>query len=107
MIKKIILIGVPVLILVVVLVIALQPSDFRVSRSATMAAAPEAVFPHVNDLHKWEAWSPWAKLDPNAKNTYSGPAAGLGATFAWVGNNQVGEGSMSITESRPNELVQF
>ncbi|HZQ46856.1 MAG TPA: SRPBCC family protein [Verrucomicrobiae bacterium] len=100
-----ILIGLIVLLLVMVVVVALRPSDFRVSRSITISAPPEVVFPQVNDFHRWEAWSPWAKLDPNAKNSFSGPDAGVGAAFAWSGNNQVGAGRMNITESRPGELI--
>jgi hypothetical protein len=88
-------------------VVALQPADFRVTRSATIAAPPEAVFPHVNELKKWEAWNPWGKLDPAMKLTYEGPATGVGAAYAWVGNNQVGEGRMTITESRAHEFVRF
>lgn len=70
-------------------------------------APPEAVFSQVNNLHRWEAWSPWAKLDPAAKNAYQGPAAGVGAAFSWSGNHQVGEGRMTITESRPNDLIRM
>ena len=88
-------------------IVALQPSDFRVTRSATIAAPPETIFSQVNDLHQWEAWSPWAKLDPAAKSSYEGPAAGVGAAFSWAGNNQVGEGRMTITESRPNDLIRM
>jgi uncharacterized protein YndB with AHSA1/START domain len=96
-----------VLIIVFLVIVALQPSEFRVTRIATIAAAPAAVFEQVNDLHKWQAWSPWAKLDPNAKNAFEGPPAGACAAFSWAGNKQVGEGRMTITESRPNELVRF
>ena len=92
---------------VFLIVVALQPSEFRVVRSVTITAPPDAVFPHVNELKKWDAWSPWAKLDPNAKNTFEGPAAGVGAAMSWVGNSDVGEGRMTITESRPAELVRF
>jgi hypothetical protein len=106
MLKKI-LIGLAVVIAAFVVVVALQPSHFSITRSATIAATPAAVFPHVNDLKKWEAWSPWAKLDPNMKTTYRGPSSGVGAVSAWAGNNDVGEGSMTITESRANELVRF
>ena len=106
MLKKI-LIALVVIVVVFLIIVALQPADFRVTRTATMAAPAPAVFAQVNDLHKWEAWSPWAKLDPNAKNTFEGPPTGTGAVFAWAGNNQVGEGKMTITESRPNELVRF
>lgn len=92
---------------VLVIIIAVQPSSFRVARSATMAAPPAVVFAQVNDFQKWQAWSPWAKLDPAAKNTFEGPAAGTGAIFRWAGNNDVGEGKMTIVESRPRELVRF
>lgn len=104
---KILLIAIPVLIAIFLVIVAMQPSDFRVVRSTTIAAPPEAVFPHVNELKKWDAWSPWAKLDPNAKSTFEGPEAGTGAVMTWAGNNDVGEGRMTITEIRPNELVQF
>ena len=104
---KIILIALAVVVVVFLSVVAMQPSDFRITRSATIAAPPEAVFAQVNGLHNWEAWSPWAKLDPAAKSTYEGPAAGVGAAFTWAGNNKVGEGRMTITESRPNVSVQF
>lgn len=106
-----ILIGVAsVLVLAVAIlavVVALQPSEFRIQRTATMAAPPSAVFAQVNDFHKWEAWSPWAKLDPSAKNTFEGPSSGKGAAFAWAGNNKVGEGRMTIVESRPDELIRI
>lgn len=82
-----------------------QPSEFRVTRTITMTSSPAAIFPHVNSLRAWDAWSPWAKLDPDAKNTLSGPDEGVGATMQWAGNRKVGEGSMTITESRPHELV--
>lgn len=88
------------------LVISLQPSSFAVERSATMAAAPGAVFAQVNDLKAWDDWSPWSKLDPNAKTTLSTPSAGKGATFAWAGNDQIGEGNLTIVESKPDELVE-
>lgn len=88
--------------------VALQPSDFSVSRSIVISAPASAVFPHVNDLHQWKAWSPWAKLDPNAKETIEGPSeGGEGAVMKWAGNQSIGEGSMMIIESSPNELVQF
>lgn len=106
MLKKI-LIGLAVVIVAFVIVVATRPSDFRVSRSTTIAAPAAAVFPFVNDLQKFQTWSPWAKLDPECKTTFAGPVAGQGAKFTWAGNNEVGEGSMTITESKPGELVRF
>ena len=104
MLKKI-LIGLSAIIVIFLIVVALQPADFRISRSAVIAAPPAAVFEQINDFQKWNAWSPWAKLDPNAKNTFEGPASGVGAKFAWSGNNEVGEGSMMITDAKPAERV--
>lgn len=106
MLKKI-LIVVVVLILALVVVIVLQPSHFHITRSATIPAPASVVFAQVNELKKWEAWSPWMKLDPNAKSTYEGPAAGKDAAMAWDGNSSVGAGKMTITDSKPNELVQL
>jgi polyketide cyclase/dehydrase/lipid transport protein len=102
-----IVIGVVVVIGVFAVVVAMRPSDFRVERSAVVSAPAPVVFAQVNDLHNWDAWSPFAKLDPAAKQTFEGPRAGTGAAFAWAGNKQVGEGRMTITESRPNKLVRF
>jgi Polyketide cyclase / dehydrase and lipid transport len=96
-----------VLVGLLVIVIAMQPSEFHIERSAKMAAAPGEVFEQVNDFHKWDGWSPWVKLDPNAKNSFEGPAAGEGAIFRWAGNAEVGEGSMTILESRPPEHVRI
>lgn len=87
--------------------ISLQPDTYAVERTTTIAAPPPAVFEHINDFHKWEAWSPWLKLDPNSKNTYEGAAAGEGAVFKWDGNDQVGAGQMTLLESKPAEHVHI
>jgi hypothetical protein len=90
-----------------IIVVAGQPDEFKISRSAKISAPPEKVFPHVNDFHKWEAWSPWAKLDPACKNNFKGATAGKGSIFSWDGNKKVGAGRMTITESRPSDLIRI
>jgi hypothetical protein len=102
---KWILAAVAAVVVIFLAVVALQPSDFRIERSATMAAPAPAVFAQVNDLRSWQAWSPWEKIDPQLKRTYEGPQAGTGAAYAWAGNKDVGEGRMTITESRPGERI--
>ncbi|HJS38682.1 MAG TPA: SRPBCC family protein [Burkholderiales bacterium] len=102
-----VLIGVAVVVVALAAYVASQPSEFSVSRTATFAVPAPTVFAQVNELRKWKAWSPWAKKDPNAKESYEGPAAGTGAIMSWAGNNEVGEGRMTIVESRPAELVRF
>jgi hypothetical protein len=102
-----ILIGIAAVVVVFVIVVALQPAKFRVARTATVPAPPSVVFEQVNVLRNWEPWNPWLKLDPAAKTTYEGPSEGKGAISRWAGNGQVGEGSMTITESRPSDLVRL
>lgn len=89
------------------IVVSRRPAEFRVTRSATMSALPSVVFSQVNDLHKWNTWSPWAKMDPNAQLSYAGPTAGTGASFHWAGNRQIGEGTMTILDSKPSEFIQL
>ena len=81
--------------------VATLPDVYQLTRSAVISAPPEAVFGHLEDFRKWDAWSPWAKRDPNAKATFSGEAKGKGAVFAWDGNSDVGVGKMTIVQSRP------
>lgn len=96
--------GLVVLLLVIILI---QPSEFTVSRSTEIARSPGAVAGYVNNLENWNDWSPWAKLDPKAKYTYEGPRIGKGATFHWDGNKNVGAGTMTIVDVKPGKLVKM
>jgi len=76
-----------------------RPDSFRIIRWTGIKAPPEKIFPLINDFHQWAAWSPWEKLDPHMKRTYSGAASGQGAVYEWSGNSRVGAGRMEILES--------
>lgn len=101
-----ILSGIAVVMVLLVIFILTRPDEFRVERTGSIAAAPEVVFAYINDLDKFQEWSPWAKIDLNCKVTYEGPVAGEGASFRWLGNSKVGEGAMTITGSQPHGMVQ-
>jgi len=102
-----ILIGVAAVIALLVIVVALQPTKFRIARTLKIPAPASAIFPHVNDMRKWLAWSPWERVDPTMKRTYEGSATGVGSIYSWAGNKNIGEGRCTIVESRPNELVKM
>jgi uncharacterized protein YndB with AHSA1/START domain len=106
MLKKI-LIGVAALVAIFVVVVATRPATYTVERSATVAAPPATVFALVDDFQAWERWSPWEDLDPNMKRTFGGPPSGVGARYGWVGNEDVGEGEMTIVASRPPEAIDI
>lgn len=84
---------------------ALKSGDFAVTRSAVIAAPPEAVFKIANDMRRWGEWSPWSKLDPAMKSSQEGPPEGAGAIYHWEGNMEVGKGTMRVTESKPSERI--
>jgi hypothetical protein len=105
MLKKILLI-LGALVLALVLAAATRPDDFRMERSIVINAPAEKIFPLVNDLGQWGAWSPWEKKDLAMKRKLSTPSAGVGASYDWQGNSYVGTGRMLITESTaPQKLV--
>jgi hypothetical protein len=101
-----IVIGLVVVAVGVAAVVVTRPSEFRVVRSTTIAAPAPVIFAQVNDFHRWDAWNPWAKVDPAMKQTYEGAPAGVGAVYTWAGNREAGEGRMTIIESRPNDLIR-
>lgn len=102
-----IILFIAILLAILAVIISRQPDDFRYTRTATMAAKPAEVYAQVIDLQKWEAWSPWAKLDPTAKNTFEGAESGVGQIFRWDGNKNIGAGSLEIVESKPNEFIKI
>jgi uncharacterized protein YndB with AHSA1/START domain len=108
MIKKIILglvAAITVILAIVLIHAAMQPAEYRVERSRTIAAPAAVLFDQVNDHKKFEKWNPWQKMDPESKTIYSGTDSGVGAIASWKGE-KVGEGSATITESKPGELVR-
>ncbi|WP_437226460.1 SRPBCC family protein [Planctomicrobium sp. SH661] len=105
MVKKIV-IAVVGLLALFLLIVSLQPSSFRIARSAEIHAPPAVVFNILNDLHQGGRWSPFEKLDPTMKRTFSGPESGPGAHYEWDGSEQAGAGSMTIEEARPDEFIR-
>jgi uncharacterized protein YndB with AHSA1/START domain len=104
---KTILIVVVVLIAAILVYAATMPDDFRVQRTTSIKASPEKIFALINDLHRWDSWSPWEKMDPAMQRTFSGATAGKGAVYAWQGNSKVGEGRMEIADASPPSRVMI
>lgn len=102
---KIIAIAALVIIIAILVFATTKPDTFRVERSTTIKAAPEKIYPLINDLHSWTTWSPYEKKDPDMKRTHSGAASGQGAVYEWDGDKNVGKGRMEITESSPASRV--
>src|SRR5438270_12887829 len=100
------LVGVILLLILLIAIAAFayaetRPDGFRVQRMTSINAAPDAIFPLLDDFRRWPEWSPWEGKDPAMKRTYTGAAAGTGAVYAWRGNRKVGAGRMEIIETSP------
>jgi hypothetical protein len=86
---------------------ATRPNTFQVSRSQSMQAAPERIYALIEDYHNWAQWSPYEKLDPTMKKTFSGASKGKGAIYQWAGNSKAGEGRMEIIDAATPTLVKI
>jgi len=104
MLKKIAIVIV-IAVLAVLGLVATQPDSYSVTRTIAIKAPPEKIMPLISDFHNWPQWSPWEKLDPNLKRTFSGAPQDLGAVYAWEGNKDVGSGRMQITSLTPLSKV--
>jgi len=102
---KLILFGIALVIAAILLYATTRPDTFRVQRTASIEAPPEKIFPLIDSLRSGEQWSPYYRKDPAMKGTYSGPESGVGATFEFAGNKDVGSGRVTITDSTPNGKV--
>jgi Polyketide cyclase / dehydrase and lipid transport len=102
-----IVVAIFVIAIVIILVLALRkPDDFRVTRSITINAPAQKIFPLIDDLHAWASWSPYEVKDPGMARTFSGAPRGVGAIYNWDGNKNVGAGRMEITDTAvPGRIV--
>ena len=107
MLKTLAIIGVVVVVAIagILLYAATKPDSFRVQRTVLVNAQPDKIFPLINDLKAFTTWSPYDKKDPAMKRSFGAVTAGKGATYAWEGNKDVGQGGMEIVESSPRKVL--
>ncbi|MGE3303083.1 MAG: SRPBCC family protein [Hyphomonadaceae bacterium] len=83
-----------------------QPDTFHVARSIRIAAPAARIYAHIDDFRAWNAWSPYERLDPAMQRVYGGAKKGVGARYAWSGNDKAGQGRMQIVDAAaPTKLV--
>jgi len=97
-----------ILLLLLIVIGVLLPSASQVERSILINAPAGRIFPHLNGMRAFHAWSPWAEVDPDTRYEFSGPDRGVGSRMAWQsGDGRVGHGSQQITASIPTERVEM
>jgi effector-binding domain-containing protein len=98
-----------VLILIViaaVLILArIEPNDILVSRHILIKAPKDSVFEQVVKFKNWTNWSPWYKMEPGMKITYSCTDGQPGSSYHWVGDDKkTGEGEMTTSAINDSEM---
>lgn len=101
----IIAIGLGLIIVALLVYASTKPDHFAISRSTTIAAPPDKIFPLIGSPRGFNQWNPFLAPDPTAKLDYFGPEHGVGAGHRWNGNREVGAGSVEIIESTPPSSV--
>ncbi len=90
----------------ILIVSVFLPGSVTVTRSLSINAPQPLVFEQINTLKNWERWSPWHRLDPNMKLSYSGPESGKDAAYAWSSEHKnVGNGTITILGSYPSDSI--
>ena len=103
---KWLLMGVLALAALVALGGLLLSPGFKVTRSTVVAAPADKLYALVADPRRWNDWAVWNRRDSAMQITYSGPASGPGATWAWKSKSQ-GDGKMSFTAATPGQRVAY
>jgi len=97
-----------IILLIFVTVGIFLPRNIHVERSIQIDRPASMVFAFLNGYSSFNTWSPWAARDPSAEYALSGPATGVGASLAWVGDPRLtGSGKQEIIESQPNSLIRI
>jgi hypothetical protein len=99
MLKKI-LIGLVVIIVILVVVGFLLPTEYEVSRYIMIDAKPSKIHDHVGDLNRWDDWMPWKETDPSIVVTFGKKTTGVGASQTWTGKDGTGEIVFTSSDSK-------
>ncbi len=91
----------------ILVISAMKPNQFRVTRSLQINAPAATIYANLVDLERWSLWSPWQQKDPAMSQSFGTIRQGVGATMAWDGNNQVGSGRMEVVEAESPTRTVF
>lgn len=93
------------LIVIVILLGFVLPDRAELQRETTINAPQEDVYALIDNFEAWNAWSPWAQIDPDAEMSVSGE--GIGHRMSWKSDDpKVGTGTQVITAmDPPNSLT--
>nr|WP_321222364.1 SRPBCC family protein [uncultured Psychroserpens sp.] len=85
--------------------VAVQPNDYKFSRSKIIKAPIPVVYDIVNDFKEWPRFSPWIEQDTNAVLVYKDKTSGVGAGYSWEGEI-LGIGNAKTVDVLNNKTIK-
>lgn len=105
---KNVLLALSAIVVVVLVLAAIVPSDFEVEREVTINKSSTDVFEYTKYLKNQENFSVWAKMDPDMKREFSGIDGTVGFVSAWKSDNpDVGKGEQEIIKVDEGKRVDY
>lgn len=101
---KTLLIILVALVAVLFVLYLIGPAETHMVRKITVNAPASAVYHHINDMERIDAWSPWRDQDSTAKVTFQGERGTVGSSSQWEGK-MLGKGSQTITSLEKDRKV--
>ncbi|KAA5536264.1 SRPBCC family protein [Taibaiella lutea] len=103
------LLGIIILLLVIIILVAgffISPK-FHFEKSIVINAPKEEVWKNISTFSNFEKWDPWSIQDPKIQKSISGTDGTPGATYSWIGNDDVGTGSQTFIEIAPFDHINI
>lgn len=92
-------------VIVIILIIGLffiiplfLDTEYNLKRTILVNAEKEKVKNYMGNFDNFQEWSPWAEMDDDMEVEISGKPGTVGSKYEWEGNEDVGEGVMTITD---------
>lgn len=93
-----------ILLIFLSIYIALQPSEFSVTRTRNIQAPAAVIYDNVKDFKNWEAWSSWVEEKPDTKITLPEKTEGVGSYYTWEEDDD-GVGTMKTIAAVANKSL--
>ena len=102
------LLALAAIVIIILVLAAIVPSDFEVEREVTINRSNTEVFEYTKYLKNQEQFSVWAKMDPNMKREFTGVDGTAGFISAWESDNpDVGKGEQEITKVDDGKRIDY
>ena len=102
---KKILIGVAVVLVLLVVVGLLLPTEYTIEERVTIQADSAKIHEQIGDLTRWQEWAPWVEEDPSIVTTFGEKTTGVGASQTWTSDS--GDGELTFTACDPATGIEY